>query len=145
MAGNDYNAINLRLSHPTLYRAIMTFAILSILLGINFLLAKPTFNPYGIDYMIIGVIFIILGMGKVIFLNLHRSVRAVRILMSGEIGFMVFWAIGTTITFFQGKTSLQLFILYVGLTVFEAFLLFEPFSNPITATRDTSGDGHAAL
>lgn len=135
----DYNAINLRLSHPTLYRSIMTFAILSIFLGINFIFAKPTFNPYGIDYLIIGWVFITLGALKLFFLNIRRNVKAVRIVMSIEIMWMTFWGIGTTITFFQGKTSLQLFILYIALTVFEMFLLFEPFSNPITATTEAHG------
>jgi hypothetical protein len=135
-----YNSINLRLSHPNLYRSIMTFAMLSIALGLNFLLTKPTFNPYNIPYWIIGVIFVSLGSLKIVFLNAWRNLRLIRYVMAGEVAFMIFWGTGTSITFFQGKTSLQLFILYVGMAVFEVFLMIEPFFNPMTAQKDEGGE-----
>lgn len=135
-----YNQVNLRKSHPTLYRSITTFALLSIALGLNFIFTTPTFNPYGIPLWIIGSIFITLGCLKLIFLNLYRNLGIVRVVMAAEVGFMVFWGIGSTITFSQGKTSLQLFVLYVGMAVFELFLMVEPFFNPMTAKQDTGGE-----
>lgn len=128
----DFDALNLRKSHPNLYRGITTFAIINIALGLNFFYANPTFNPYQIDKTIVGLVFLILGMSKLIFLNVHRSLKIVRFLMAAEIIFMVFWGIGSTITFFTGHTSLQLFVLYIGLAVQEIFLLLEPPANPMT-------------
>lgn len=136
MASERTNTINLRKTHPNLYRSIMTFAAVSIGLGLNFWLANPTFNPYNIQKEIVGSIFLSLGLGKVIFLNFWRNLWMVRTIMGTEVAFMMFWGVGTTITFFQGKTSLQLFCLYVGLSVFEVWLLLEPFANPLTGHHD---------
>lgn len=139
-APQDFNALNLRLSHPNWYRGIMVFALLSMGLGVNFWLTTPTFNPLAIPKEITGAIFFGLGVGKVVFLNAIRNLRAVRTIMATEIAWMCFWGVGTAITWVQGKTSLQLFLLYVGMAVFEVFLLVEPPVNPLTAVRDTTGD-----
>lgn len=133
---NDFNKVNIRLTHPNLYRSLMAFAFINIGLGLNFLLTNPTFNPYGVDKMIVGWIFITLGMLKVIFLNFSRNLRIVRLVITCEIIFMMFWGVGTSITFFQGKTSLQLFVLYVGLSVLETFLLIEPAINPVSKIKE---------
>lgn len=131
----NYNAINLRLSHPNLFRSILTFAVLSIGLGLNFLLLTPPFNGYGIPVWIVGITFLALGIAKVIFLTIQRNLKAVRFTMALEVGWMLFWGIGTSITYFQGRTTLQLFILYVGMAAFETFLLLEPFANPLTGRK----------
>ena len=131
-----YNEIKIKFSHPNLYHGILTFAVVNIALGLNFYFTNPTFNPYGIDKMIIGTIFLGLGLAKILFLVFWHKIRAVRIVMALEIGFMVFWAVGTTITFFQGRTSLQLFILYGGMVMNELFLLLEPVVNPVSATQE---------
>jgi hypothetical protein len=125
MAAATYNAINLRLSHPKVYRGIVIFALMSIGLGLNFWFARPTFNPYHIPLPVTGTIFLALGIGKLAFLIIHRRVGALRIVMTIELVWMCFWAIGTSITFFQGRTSLQLFILYFALVMLEIYLLID--------------------
>lgn len=132
---NDFDNINLRLSHPTLYRGIMTFAFINVALAFNFFFSNPTFNPYEIDKAIVGTIFLGLGVSKIIFLNVCRSLKIIRLLMALEIMFMLFWGLGNTITYLQGKTSLQLFVLYVGMATSETWLLLEPFVNPLTKTK----------
>lgn len=124
--------VDVRLNHPTLYRSIMTFAVISIGLGLNFFFTNPTFNPYQIDKAMVGSVFMALGVGKIIFLNFKRNLRMVRLIMSMSIGFMMFWGVGSSITFFQGRTSLQLFVLYTGLSALQMFLLLEPSLNPLT-------------
>lgn len=133
---SKYNENKINLTHPNLYRGIMTFAIINIALALNFFFTNPTFNPYGINKAIVGTVFLVLGVSKIIFLNFKRNLKTVRFLMTAEIIFMLFWGIGSTITFFQGKTSLQLFVLYVGMAVNEVFLLLEPAVNPITKIKE---------
>lgn len=128
-----YNEIKLRFSHLFLYRCIMTFAATSIGLGLNFLFTNPTFNPYNIPKELVGIVFLVLGVSKVVFLNFIYSLRIVRFTMAAEVGFIVFWGIGTSITYFQGKTSLQLFVLYVILfALLEIWAMMEPVINPVT-------------
>lgn len=130
---NILNEIKLKDSHPNLYRSIMVFAFIGIALGLNFFFTNPTFQQYGISKNIIGGIFMALGVGEVIFLNFYRSVKVIRALMAMSVGYMTFWAVGTSLTFFTGQTSLQLFILYIGLALLQLFLLIEPFTNPANA------------
>lgn len=127
-----YNEVNINQTHPNMFRSVLTFGLINCALGLNFIFTKPTFNPYEIDKGIIGAIFLALGISKIIFLLLYRNLKAVRFVMFLEIVFMIFWGIGTSITFFQGKTSLQLFVLYAGLAAIETFLLLEPAVNPVT-------------
>lgn len=131
----NFDALNLRHSHPNLYRGITTFAVINIGLALNFFFTNPTFNPYGIDKNIVGAIFLVLGLSKLTFLNVHRSLRVVRFLMTVEIAFMLFWGGGNTITFMTGQTSLQLFVLYAGMALNELFLLLEPPANPMTGQK----------
>lgn len=130
---SSINNIKLQDSHPNLYRGIIVFSFISIALGLNFFFTKPTFLAYGIDKNVIGAIFMALGVGEFTFLNFHRSVRMLRVFMAMSVGFMCFWAIGTSLTFFTGQTSLQLFILYIGLAMLQLFLLVEPITNPANA------------
>lgn len=132
----DFDSTNLRHSHPNLYRSITTFAVINVALALNFFGANPTFNPYEIDKNIVGGIFLLLGITKLVFLNVYRSLKIVRFTMTVEIIFMLFWGVGSTITFFTGQTSLQLFILYVGMSINELFLLIEPPVNPVTAQKE---------
>lgn len=128
----DAKRVNLRKTHPTLYRTYMTFALISIGLGMNFLLTNPTFNPYHVNKAVIGSVFLSIGLSKLIFLNFFRNLSWVRVSLAINIAFMIFWGVGTSITFFQGKTSLQLFVLYVGLSTLELWLLQESPVNPMT-------------
>lgn len=129
----DFNKINIRLTHPNLYRALIAFALINIGLGFNFLFTNPTFNPYMIDKTIIGCTFLVLGLLKITFLQVFRNLKILRLIMAAEVAFMMFWGIGTTITFFRGQTSLQLFVLYAGLSILETCLLLEPVVNPVSA------------
>jgi hypothetical protein len=136
----SYNAINVRMSHPNLYRNILALALLSVGLGLNFIFTTPTFNPYGIPKEVVGGIFLVIGSTKIIFLDVYRSLRALRVVMAIATAFLVFWGVGTSITFFQGKTSLQLFLLYIFIAIFQIFLMVEPFFNPMTAQQDKGGE-----
>lgn len=127
--------VNLRLTHPTLYRSAITFAFTSIGLGLNFLLTKPTFNPYGIDKAITGSIFLVLGIFKLVCVLYLKRLKFIRASMAACAGWMMLWGIGTSITFFDGRTSLQLFVLYAGLTVMQVIWCLEPFLNPATGSN----------
>lgn len=126
------NHVNLRLTHPTLFKSALTFAFISIGLGLNFLFTKPTFNPFGIDKAIIGTIFFCLGMAKLVAITVIRRIRAIRITMALNSSWMVFWGFGTATTWITGQTSLQLFVLYMGIALSQVFWHREPFSNPLT-------------
>lgn len=135
------DSVNLRLSHPNLYRSIWIFAIISLGLGLNFIFLHPTFLAYGIPKVYVGLVFLGLGCMKVFFLEVHRSLKYVRLTLALEILLMLIWGIGTAITVFTGKTSAQLLILYLGLAAFEYILLIEPFAIPKTGRNgDRSAD-----
>ena len=127
--GHARNKANLRRTNPNLYRSLMTIALTKVALGLNFLLTTPTFEQYNIPKNLIGVGFLVLGLSYLIVLNLWRNLKAVRILLVVGIAYMLFWGVGTTQTFFQGVSSLQLFILYTGLAALHAPLLTAPFLN----------------
>lgn len=131
-AQSSRHRVNIRLSHPNLYRSIMTFSLIYVGLGINFLLTMPTFNPYQIPYDLIGLIFLTLGVLKIVLVNFIRDLVWLRRVMAAEIMVSLWWGIGASITYFRGQTSLQLPILYAGLSILEVFLLLEPFVNPMT-------------
>lgn len=126
--------VNLRLTHPTLYRSALVFSLISVGLGLNFLLTKPTFNPFGIDKAITGSIFLMLGSFKLVSVVFIQSLKAIRASMAVCGAWMMLWGLGTSITFFTGQTSLQLFVLYSGLTTLQVLWCFEPFLNPATGT-----------
>lgn len=129
-----FERVDLRKTHPTLYRSVIVYAFISIALGFNFWLANPTFNPYEISKEIIGTIFIIIGVTKLLAISVIRSLLFVRFSMGLCMVYMMWWGIGTSITFFTGQTSLQLFILYSGLNALQMLFLLEPYVNPLTAS-----------
>lgn len=131
------NEKNMRLSHPNLFRSITVMAFISIGLGLNFIFTNPTFNPYNIPKELTGTIFLVLGIARLIFLIVNHNLRMLRMVMSTGIAWNVFWGVGTSITFFQGKTSLQLFVLYMGLSFLELFLLVEPSINPYSQLSES--------
>lgn len=110
----------------------VSFALGSIGFGLNFLFTKPTFNPYGIDYRIIGGIFLVLGSAKFAAVVFIRDLKLIRFTMAACSVYMMFWGFGTSITFFQGKTSLQLFIAFLLIVTLQWLLLLEPAINPLT-------------
>jgi len=125
-------SINVRLTHPNLYYLMMVFAIVSLLLGLNFLILHPTFLIYGQSNWLWGSIFVVTGILKLFFLNFHRGLRTMRILMAFTVGYSLWLAGGTMQPFFEGQGSLQLPILYVALAAAQYPLILEPFVNPST-------------
>lgn len=128
--------IDVRKTHPNLWRSVMLYASVNMLLGLNFLVLQPTFLIYDQSNYLWGVIFLAAGLAKVVFLNFYRSLRNVRLTMAFEVSFMFFIALGATQPFLEGEGSLQLPILYVGMALLELPMLIEPFVNPWTARRD---------
>lgn len=127
--------INLWRTHPNLYLAVTTLAVINIALGLNFLLLDPTFLIYGSPNQLWGAIFLTLGGSKLLFLNVVRRLRAVRAIMAAAVAYLLFLGAGTTEPFFQGMGSLQLPIMYLSLAALQIPLIVEPFINPWTARR----------
>lgn len=127
--------VNLRLTHPTLYLTALTFAFISVGLGLNFLLTKPTFNPFGIPKELTGSIFLALGCSELLSITFLKKLKIIRAGMSASAAWTMLWGIGTSITFFTGQTSLQLFTLYAGLSILRVIWCLEPFLNPATGSN----------
>lgn len=137
--------INVRKTHPGLYRLVMATAIICIALGLNFLLSQdvlgllpfqPTFFVWDMPNWVWAVFFLTIGLSKIVFLNLYRSLWLTRVTMTIAVAYLLFFAMGTMQPAFEGKGSLQLPILYVGLAALLVYLILEPFINPWTARRD---------
>lgn len=122
-------------THPSLYRALMTLSIMYLALGVNFWYSNPTFNPYGINKDIIGVIFFWLGASLIVFLNILRDLRMVRIALAISISFMFFWGCSNAEQSFAGQASFQLPILYVAFSFLQIPLLTESPVNPMTEKK----------
>lgn len=127
-----HSRVNVRKSHPGLYHSLMTFSLTSVALAANFWTTHPAFSPYGINKIIIGLIFFALGISQLVFLNVFRDLRGVRIVLAASIAFMFFWGASNTQQFFTGNASLQLPILYLTLSILQVPLLIEPPVNPMT-------------
>jgi len=130
-----HSRVNIRKSHPALYHSIMTFGLMSIALAVNFWTSNPTFNPYGIPKSLVGAVFFLLGSSKLIFLNIFRDLRIVRVILALSISFHLFWGACSSQQSFDGKASFQLPILYIALAVLQMPLLVEAPVNPMTEKR----------
>jgi hypothetical protein len=138
---NNGRATWLSRTHPNLYKAFTVYALISLALGFNFIFLKPTFDPLNIPKGLIGVIFVGLGMTKLILLNVYRDLRLLRLVMAIAIGVMLFWTGALTLAFFKlGQTSLQLPLTYLGLSVLGMPLLVEPPLNPLTDKNGINGE-----
>ena len=129
-------SIDVRKTHPNLYLAVSTLAGISVALGFNFWIFNPAFAVYGTSNRVWGSIFLLIGISKFVFLNLYRRLPLLRATMAVAVAFMLFFGIGTLEPVFQGKASVQLLILYLGLSLIQIPLLIEPFINPFTARRN---------
>lgn len=127
--------VEIRKSHPALYRTLMVLAFMGVALGFNFWFSKPTFNPYNVPKDVIGIIFFMLGLTQVVFLNIVRDLRMVRLNLSISVSWTFFWGISNAQQFFAGNASLQLPILYVTLSIFQIPLLMEAVVNPMTEKK----------
>lgn len=130
-AAKRHNRVNIRRTHPGLYRSILTLSIMSVALAVNFWISNPTFNPYGIPKDLIGLVFFLLGWSQLIFL-LFRDLRKVRLVLAISLGFMFFWGVTNTQQFFAGNASLQLPILYITIAALHVPILIESPVNPMT-------------
>lgn len=127
--------IDIRKTHPNLYWLVMTLALVGLALGLNFIFLHPTFPIYGASNYLWGGIFLGIAFGKIISLNLYRRLRLVRGIMAFAVAYMMFLALGTMQPYLEGVGSLQLPILYAGMSALQIPLLLEPFINPRTAKR----------
>lgn len=123
---------NIYRTHRNLYMVLMTLAVMSVALMLNFYRTKPTFDPYGIDRRIIGSVFGALGVAQIVFLNLYRNLRLVRAALAASFSFTLFWGVSNTEQSFAGRASFQLPILYIALAALQLWLLVEPATNPVS-------------
>lgn len=132
MKPRRHSRVNIRHTHPGLYHSIMTLGVMSVALAVNFWGSNPTFNPYGISKDLIGGIFFILGVSQLVFLNVFRDLRKVRLVLAASVSFMFFWGASNAQQSFAGEASFQLPILYLALAILQIPLLIEPPVNPMT-------------
>lgn len=128
--------VEIRNTHPALYRALMVLGFMGIALGFNFWFSTPTFNPYGVSKNIIGVIFFTLGLTQIAFLNLFHDLRIVRLNLAVSVSWMFFWGVSNTEQYFAGNSSLQLPILFLTLSILQIPLLTESPVNPMTERKN---------
>jgi len=124
--------VNLQKSHPALFHSIMVLSLASCALTLSFWFSRPVFNPYGWDKRIIGTVFAVLGVSQLVFLNLVRDLRMVRLTLAASIGWMFFWGVSNSQQSFAGDASFQLPILYVAGAILQIPLLLEAPVNPMT-------------
>lgn len=127
----NLDRVHIRKTHPAMWRVIMTASLAKVALAVNFWYSNPTFNPWEIPKDIIGVVFVVLGVSQIIFLNLIHDLRLVRAGLALSITWLIFWGASNTQQFFAGNASLQLPLMYLALAALQAPLLFE---SPINAT-----------
>lgn len=130
-----WRRVNLRKSHPGLYRSIFTVGCMGVALALNFWFSSPTFNPYGLDKNIVGLLFALLGTTQLVFLVVFRDLRMVRIMLAVSLGWMMFWGLSNTQQYFAGKSSLQLPILFITISILQVPLLIESPVNPFTEKK----------
>lgn len=128
----QHSRVDIRKSHPGLYHSLMVISIMSVSLAFNFWFSRPTFNPYGWSKYAVGVVFAVLGANQIVFLNIVRDLRAVRLTLFASISWMLFWGLSNAEQSFAGASSFQLPILYVALAVMQMPLLVEAPVNPMT-------------
>lgn len=131
-----HDRVRIRLTHPALYRSIMTLSVMSVALAFNFWTSNPTFNPLGIPKNIVGGVFCVLGLSQLFFLNVIHDLRRVRQVLAASLIFMMFWGIINSLQSFAGKASFQLPILYVALAILHYPLLVEAPVNTMTQREE---------
>lgn len=129
---DKHDRVRIRLTHPGLYRSISTLSLMSVALAVNFWTSNPTFNPYGLPKSLIGVVFFLLGVWQLFFLNVRHDLRQVRRGLAASLGFILFWGLSNAQQSLAGSASFQLPILYVALAILHLLLLIESPVNPMT-------------
>lgn len=138
--------IDVRKTHPNLYWLRMLLAIVCVLLGLNFLVSSlpwswaearaPTFLIYGMPPELWGATFLLLGATELLFLNVWRRLKPVRLCLSSSVFLFFAVGVGTCQPFYDGEGSLQLPIFYFALMLLHLPVIVEPFINPWMAARD---------
>lgn len=136
---SDAMGINIRKSHPGLYRGIMLFLFFCLATSLNYFFSKPTFNPYGIPKELIGLIYLSISLVLFVLLNLLRNLKLVRITLALSSGFLIFWGISNTQQGFAHKASFALPILLVYIALSLVNDLLQSSVNPMTRKGDNSG------
>lgn len=134
---SDARRVNLRKTHPGLYRGIMLFSLFCLATSLNYFFSKPTFNPYGIPKESIGLVYLSISLVLLVLMNIFRNLKLVRITMALSSGFLVFWGISNTQQAFAQKASFALPILLVYIALSLIRDLLEPPVNPMTRRRDS--------
>lgn len=127
--------VNIRLTHPALYRSIMVLAIGSILLALNFWTSNPTFSPLSIPKDLVGVVFAATGVGQIVYLNVVRDLRWVRRLLGASIFVHLVWGLLNCQQAINGRASWQLPLLYLIIAFLVRPLLTEAPVNPMTEVQ----------
>lgn len=126
-------------THPNRYWLIMCFAVMFAALAVNFHFFTPTFLVYGAPNYVWSACFLALSTGLFVFSNLWHTLEGLRLCLSLSVAFLLFFAAGTSEPFIHGEGSLQLPIVYLGLSALAFPVLIEPYVNPWTAARKANG------
>lgn len=121
--------IQLRRTHPNLFRGSLTLALVFLALGMNIVVFHPTFNQYGLVNWVSGLFAVF----SVIQLYALASKRLflLRLSQAAIVVVATAWAGALTLfTFTTHKTSLALPICFYGLAVLQLLQLIEPATNP---------------
>lgn len=136
MPEKSLQRVNLRKSHPGLYRLIRIIGIGCLAWGANFwglgFIPPPTFNPYGVDKNIVGTVFSIIGIALLVFLIFVHNLWWLRVSVFIALVWLISWGITNTQQFLDGKASLQLPIAYVIIGFLCRPMLTESPVNPFT-------------
>lgn len=135
MPRSRHSRVNLRKSHPGFYHAIMTFGLIQLAAAVNMWFYTPTFQPYDISKYVIAMMYAALGAGLLVFLNVRRDLRKVRVVLAVSIGWSFFWGIANTQQWLAGNSSLQLPIWIVGASILMIPWLIESPVNPMTEQK----------
>lgn len=127
--------LNLRKSHPGMFRSLTWFGIVQVAAGVNLWFSSPTFNPHNISKYVIASVYFVLGVSLLFFLNLRRDLRKIRLIVAISIAWSFFWGIANTQQFLNGNASLQLPIWIIGMTIAQIPWLVESPVNPMTEQK----------
>lgn len=129
--GTNHVRVNIRLTHPTLYRGITLFALMSVAAAVSYWFGPaPTFNPYDIDRNLVAALFFVYGTWQLLFLNIHYLLM-VRIGLLFAFVLMGAWGVANTHQGFAGNASFFLPIVLGGIAGVHLIWLIESPVNPM--------------
>lgn len=131
-----HRKIKIRFTHPTLYYSVMAHCIICAGLALNFWNANPTFDPFGFSKIFVGFIFITFGGFLFVFLNLLHDLRMVRRSLLFLFIWYFVWGFANAEQWHNGKASLQLPIVFIGLSSWAFILLTTSAIDIITEVKD---------